>query len=49
MDDSEMEQLKLLGESIKVKLEAEHQQLLLSPEKLAVMAYDSKKNKEKNK
>lgn len=49
MDDSELEQLKMLGESIKVKLEAEHQQLLLSPEQLAQIAYDSKKNMKKEK
>ena len=35
MDDNELEQLKLLAESIKIKLEADNQQLLFSPEELA--------------
>lgn len=36
-DESELEQLKQLGESVKVKLEADQQQLLFSPESLAKM------------
>jgi len=35
MDDNELEQLKLLAESIKIKLEADNQVLLFSPEELA--------------
>ncbi|MBC8552799.1 MAG: IS1634 family transposase [Candidatus Brocadiales bacterium] len=35
MDDNELEQLKLLAESIKIKLEADNQELLFSPEELA--------------
>lgn len=35
MDDNELEQLKLLADSIKIKLEADNQQLLFSPEELA--------------
>jgi len=35
MDDNELEQLKLLAESIKIKLEADNQGLLFSPEELA--------------
>jgi len=40
MDDNELDQLKLLAESIKIKLEADNQQFLFSPEELA------RKNKE---
>ena len=40
MDDNELDQLKLLAESIKIKLEADNQGLLFSPEELA------RKNKE---
>lgn len=36
-DDKELEQLKALAESIKVKLEAGNQELMFSPEKLAAM------------
>jgi len=41
MDDSELEQLKLLAESIKIKLEADSQELLFSPEQLARLKKDS--------
>lgn len=34
-DETELEQLKLLAESIKIKLEAEEQQLLFTPEEMA--------------
>jgi len=44
MDDNELEQLKLLAESIKIKLEADNQELLFSPEELA---QKSKKVKDK--
>ena len=36
-DDKELEQLKALAESIKIKLEADNQELMFSPEKLAAM------------
>ncbi|MBP7796019.1 MAG: hypothetical protein KA059_04505, partial [Elusimicrobiales bacterium] len=35
MDEDELEKLKLLAESIKIKLEADNQGLLFSPEELA--------------
>ncbi len=45
MDDNELEKLKLLAESIKIKLEAAEQELLFSPEALA----RSKKKRESQK
>ena len=44
MDKRELEQLKLLAESIKIKLEADGQELLFGPEQLAQM---QKKHKDK--
>lgn len=46
MDDEELEKLKLLAESIKIKLEADNQQLLFPPEELAKMKKDSERLKE---
>ncbi len=43
MDDYELEQLKQLGETIKIKLEAEDQGLLFSPEDIAKKTIESKK------
>lgn len=44
MDDDELEKLKSLAESIKVKLEAENQQLLFSPEEFSEMKKKSVKH-----
>lgn len=46
MDDYELEQLKILAESIKIKLEAENRELLFSPEELAKKTVESR-NKQK--
>jgi transposase len=43
MDDYELEKLKLLAESIKIKLEAEHQQLLFSPEEMVSLQKKAEK------
>ena len=43
-DDMELSQLKLLAESIKIKLEAENQTLLFSPEEIAKETLKAKKN-----
>lgn len=49
LDDSELEPLKLLAESIKVKLEAGSQQLIFSPEDLAkVKKQQKEETKEKD-
>ena len=45
MDDYELEKLKLLAESIKIKLEAEHQQLLFSPEEMVSLQNKAEKTK----
>ena len=45
MDDYELEKLKLLAESIKIKLEAEHQQLLFSPEEIVSLQKKAEKTK----
>jgi len=45
MDDYELEKLKLLAESIKIKLEAEHQQLLFSPEEMVSLQKKAEKAK----
>jgi len=48
MDDAELEQLKLLAESIKIKLEESGQELLIGPEQMAKIGkeYKDKKAKE---
>ncbi len=46
MDDRELEQLKLLAESIKIKLEANGQALLFGPEQLATMKKKPKEAKD---
>lgn len=43
MDDNELESLKLLAESIKIKLEAEHQQLLFAPEEMVSLKNKAEK------
>ena len=43
MDDDELEKLKSLAESIKIKLEADQQELLFSPEEMAKMKEKSEK------
>lgn len=45
MDDNELEQLKMLAESIRIKLEADNQELLFAPEDLAKLAKKAKKTK----
>lgn len=45
MDDYELEKLKDLAESVKIKLEAGDQELLFSPEELARLNKNSKKKK----
>jgi transposase len=45
MDDNELESLKSLAESIKIKLEAEHQQLLFAPEEMVSLQNKADKNK----
>ena len=47
MDEDELEKLKQLAESIKIKLEADNQQLLFPPEELAKMKTRSEGLKEK--
>lgn len=47
LDDRELEQLKVLAESIKIKLEAEGQELLFSPEDLANKAISFRAAKKK--
>jgi len=47
MDDQELEQLKDLAEHIKSKIESEKQPSLFSPEKLANMSIEGRKNEEK--
>ena len=42
-DDYDLEKLKLLAESVKVKLEADAQELLFSPEELAKINIEAKK------
>ena len=49
MDDEELKHLKMLAETIRVKLEADNQQLLFSPEEIAKIHIEAKKEKEKNK
>lgn len=44
-NDEELEKLKLLAESIKIKIEAGAQRLLISPEELAVLKLKAKKEK----
>lgn len=44
MNDDEMEKLKLLAESIKVKMESEGKELLYSPEDIARLSLDSRKS-----
>lgn len=46
MDDDELEKLKLLAESIRIKLEADNQQLLFTPEEFAKIKKHSDENKE---
>lgn len=41
MDEIELKQLKMLAESIKIKLESDNQQFLISPEELASLKKDS--------
>jgi len=48
MDDQELEQLKILAEHIKSKIEDERSPLLFPPEKLAKIALDSKKQKDED-
>ncbi|MBI4743456.1 MAG: IS1634 family transposase [Actinobacteria bacterium] len=45
MDDKELEQLKMLAESIRIKLEADNQELLFSPEDLAKLERKAKETK----
>ena len=49
MDEDELKQLKMLAETIKVKLEADNQKLLFSPEEIAKMHIQAKKEKQENK
>lgn len=44
-DDQELEELKLLAESVKIQMEAGSQQLLMSPEKLARINLEAKEKK----
>ncbi|GFP37299.1 hypothetical protein HKBW3S44_00979, partial [Candidatus Hakubella thermalkaliphila] len=44
-NDEELEELKLLAESIKIQMEAGSQQLLMSPEKLARINLEAKAEK----
>lgn len=48
-DDEELEKLKLLAESIRIKLEADGQELLFSPEEIAKTSLDAKKKNEEQK
>lgn len=45
MDDYELEQLKMLAESIRVRLEAGVQEFLISPEEIAKLNIEAKKKK----
>jgi transposase len=47
-NDYELEKLKLLAESIRIKLEADGQELLFSPEEIAAKSLESKKKIEEN-
>lgn len=49
LDDYELGKLKLLAESIRIKLEADGQELLFSPEEIAKKSFESKKNNESQK